>query len=216
MATKKTTPNKKVTSSNKTLSLDKKFIFQILVIVLLGAGVFLFAKKYRGLLLAGTVNTKPVTRWELNKAMVKQYGKQVFDEIVSEKLLAAVAKRENITVNPEDLDAEVAKITEQVGGEDALNQTLEQYGMTRESLRERLNTTILQQKIADKLFGAEIEVTDEEVSAAYDQNKDLYGDKTLEDVKADLVDQLKGQKLQEKFFNWFQEEKSKAQINNYL
>lgn len=221
MAKKITTPNKKVTNlkesqAAKTLSLNKKFIFQVLMIMILGTGVFFFAKKYRGLFLAGTVNTKPITRWELNKAMTKQYGKQVLDEMVAEKLLTSLAKKENVTVSSEDIDTEIAKITEQVGGEDALNQTLEQYGMTRDSLRERLSTTLLQKEIAEKLFGSEVNVTDEEVNTTYEQNKDFYGEKTLDNVKADLIEQLKGQKLQQKFSAWFETQKNEAQINIYL
>lgn len=221
MSTKKTTPNKKVTTNKennatKRPSLNNKFIFQIFIIIVLGTGVFFFAKKYRGLFLAGTVNTTPITRWELNKAMAKQYGKQVLDEMVAEKLLTSLAEKESVAVTPEDINDEVAKITEQVGGEDALNQTLTQYGMTRDSLRERLKTTLLQKKIAEKLFSSEIEVTDEEVNTAYDQNKDFYGDKTLDDVKADLIEQLKSQKLQQKFSTWFEDQKTKAQINIYL
>lgn len=215
MATKKKT-SPITNNAVLTLKQNRKFIVQIAVIVVLGLAVFFIAKKYRGMIIAATVDTTPITRWQLNKRMAAQYGDQVLEEIIGETLLLKTAKKEGLTVSQSDIDQEIETIKEQLGGEEGLNQALVQYGMSIEDLKTRLQTSLLQQKLAEKLFGDQVEVTQEEVEQTYESNKEYYTDKTLEEVQEEIAKQLKEQKLQEKFFAWFEEQKTKAQINTYL
>lgn len=191
----------------------KKFIWILLLVVLVGAGI-LFAKKYKGLVIAGTVNGKAITRWELEKAMNDRYAKSTFDDLASTLLLQQLAAQNGISASQEDINKEVAATEDRLGGKEALAQTLERIGYTDARFREEIATQVLVKKLAEKLFKAE--VTDEEVSKFYQENKTLFPDKKFDEVKADIRQNLEQQKLQEQFTAWFQEQRKNALVVSYI
>ena len=227
MATKKTkTPRAKVTKivqevevstakTTKKLSGNKmNFIAKVLLVVIIGVALFMLANKYRGLVLAGVVNKTPITRWQLNQAMAKRYGKTTLDELVSNSLIKQEAAKANVTVAAEEIAAEVKKLEERIGGEAALKDALVQYGLTQKELEEQIRVSILQKKIieAQNSFA----VTEEEVKEYFKTNATSFANKKLEEVKDEITALLKDQKMQQAFATWFAEVKSKARIESYL
>ena len=68
------------------------FLVKLLFVVIFGTLLYFLALKYRGF--SGcTINSMPVSRLELNAKMSERYGKQAFEEIVNEKLLASEIKK---------------------------------------------------------------------------------------------------------------------------
>jgi len=86
------------------------FAVKLVLIVALGTVLYLLAQKYRGHFLAGTVNSSPILRWELNQKMAEKYGKQTFDEIVNQRLLESELKKNNIVISDKEVSDETAKI----------------------------------------------------------------------------------------------------------
>lgn len=192
----------------------RKFILLLIILVaLIGAGLFV-TKKYKGLIIAGTVNGKAVTRWELEKAMNERYAQATFDDLASNLLLQQLAAQNGVSVTLSEVDAEVAATEERLGGAEALAATLERIGYTDKRFREEMSTQVMVRKLAEKLFT--IEVTDEEVASFYEENKTLFPDKTFDEVKADIVSNIEQQKLQEQFTTWFQEQRATAAVVSYL
>ena len=79
MPTKKTKKTIKVIKKLRTepiseVVVQKKsatpiFFVKLLLVISIGAVVFLLAQKYKSQIIAGTVNKSPIMRWELNAKM---------------------------------------------------------------------------------------------------------------------------------------------------
>lgn len=236
MATKKKTAEKvKVTSIKKTTkkaaplevvqitptvkktlpkSSSRRFVLNLLLVILVGATIFLLAKRYRGMFIAGIVNKSPISRFELNKVLVDRYGSTVLEELVNERLLSQAAKENKIEVTEEEINNEIKKLEESLGGKTNLENAMLQYNIDENGLKKQVELRLTQQKLMDKLFT--IEVTQEEVEEYYATNKAAFEGKGLNEVKDQISTDLKDQKRQQKFSEWFQELKAKSQVANYL
>lgn len=190
------------------------FFAKLLVLVLIGVAIFWVVRKYRGSIIAAVVNKAPIMRYELNQKLVERYGQTVLDEMVNERLLGQLAKKEGITVTSEDIQKERDALKERLGGEENLQTALQQYGLTEADLNSQITLKLYQQRLAEKLF--KVEVSDEEVKTFFDDNKTLYEGKKFDDVKGEIKESLKQQKLQQEFSQWFEEQRKAAQIQTYI
>lgn len=192
----------------------KKAVLVLLSLLLIVALGVLVAKKYKSLFVVGKVNGQFITRLELEKSMNDRYAKATFDDLASTNLLYQLAASNGVTVSDEELQKEISDTETRLGGKEALNSTLDRMGYTQQRFTGEMNMLVLEKKLAAKLFKAE--VSDEEVAKFYTDNKTLFPDKKLDEVKADITNNLVSQKLQQQFTTWFQEQKDKAVITSYL
>jgi foldase protein PrsA len=223
-ASKKTTSSTKVTKSkvekaqiNTTkkpaIKRNRKLIKTLLIITLVGAvAVGLIALKDH--FIVATVNGKPITRWELTKELEKQAGQQILESMVVENIINQESSKLNIAVTQEDIDGEIDKIREQVSSQGtSLEDALAQRSMTLQDLQKQIKT----QKKLEKLLQDRIEVTEEEVTTYYDENKDtLYKDLDEATAKEQIKEEIKAQKMQYEASAYIEELKSKANIKHYL
>ncbi len=190
------------------------FIVKLLLIVALGSALYLLAQKYRGHFLAGTVNAQPITRWELNNKMAEKYGKQTFDEMVNEKLLASELKKNNIVISEDEIKAELDKIIKEYGGDEAFKSALAQYGLSEEKAKESIRQSLALKKLIEKTY--KIEITDAQVKKYFDDNKKNYANKKFEEVSAEIKDTLYQQEVYAKSQEWFTGIRKSAKIVSYL
>ncbi len=195
-------------------ALPKKTVLVLLSLLLIVSLGLLVAKKYKKLFLVGMVNNQFITRWQLEKSMNDRYAKTTFDDLASTAVLYQLAAKNGVSVSAEELKKEVADTETRLGGKEALNSTLDRMGYTKERFTNEMTMLVMEKKLAEKLFKAE--VTDAEVSKFYTDNKTLFPDKKLDEVKADIKNNLTQQQLQQQFTTWFQAEKEKAIIKSYL
>ena len=235
MATKKkTTTSKKTTQVRRTTlkeaimatpthpsiprlplpTLNTRFIVNLLLVLLVGATIFFFAKRYRSFFISGMVNKSPISRFELNQVLVKRYGRTVLEELINERLLKQAASENQITVVDNDVDDELKKLEDSLGGKENLSSAMEQYGLSDQDLRKQISLRLLQQQLAEKV--SSVQVSDEEVRAYFDANKSVFEGKKFDEVKEGIFKDLKTQKLQQEFGKWFEGYKIKAQISIYL
>ena len=186
-------------------------LLSFLLIISLGV---LAAKKYKSLFVVGKVNGQFITRLELEKSMNDRYAKATFDDLASTNLLYQLASQNGVTVSDEELNKEISDTETRLGGKEALNSTLDRMGYTKERFTKEMTMLVLEKKLAAKIFKAE--VSDEDVAKFYTDNKTLFPDKKLDEVKADITNNLVSQELQQQFTTWFQEQKDKAVIKSYL
>ncbi|KKT44318.1 MAG: Bacterial trigger factor like protein [Candidatus Collierbacteria bacterium GW2011_GWF2_44_15] len=217
---RKTEIIKDIQAKNAEIKVVKKnnmsFVIKLIAVILLGTAAFLLAQKYRSVFVAGMVNTRPVTKWELNRRLVERYGKVAFDEIVTEVLLMDAAKENGVTVSKQEIEAEVALNETNYGGKDALREMAKTAGITTDKqLNDFFELKLTVSKLQEKLFPEE--VTDEEIKTYYDENKELvYKDKSLDDVKEEIKSQLLQQKVSQKFSEWFGKLREDAKISNFM
>ncbi len=190
------------------------FYPKLILIIAIGSILFLLAQKYRGQFIAGTVNSIPVTRYELNKRMSEKYGKQAFDEIVSERLLLQEVKKNNIVVTENEVADEMAKIIKDYGSEDAFKAALTQYGLTADKAKESIKQSLSLKKMIEKTY--QIQVSDEAVKKYFTDNATLYTGKKLEEVVSNIKDTLYQQEVYAKTQEWFTGIRKTAKVVSFI
>ncbi|NIK78149.1 foldase protein PrsA [Paenibacillus castaneae] len=128
-----------------------------------------------------TVNGEKISKDKLYDALVAAGGPATLDNLITEQLIQQEAKAGSITVSDADVDAEIKLIKENFGTDEEFNSVLAQYNMTLDSLKKdtRINLTIR------KILEPKTKVTDEDVKAYYDANKESLG--TPEQIQASHI-----------------------------
>ncbi len=201
---------RRIKQSRQMGRMNKKSMIALVVFVVV-CGI-LYA--IRGFLVAVTVDGIPISRWSIIRELEQKSGEQALDAVVTKKLIATAARKAGIVVSPADIDKEVASVTEQVtkqGGTLAL--ALEQQGMTEADFRDQ----IVLQKELEKILGDSVRVTDDDVNQYITQTKATAPKGTSDDdFKAQIREQLKGQKFNMAASKWVTDAKAKAQITYFV
>ena len=128
-----------------------------------------------------TVDGEKITKDELYDILVKAHGQEAVDALIEEKIIELEVKKEKIEVPEEEVDAELEKYIENMGGEETYKALLEQNGMTEKEFK----TTIVEYLSLRKMIEPRIEVTEEEVKAYFEENKEALGE--AEQVEASHI-----------------------------
>ncbi|OGD83322.1 hypothetical protein A2572_04615 [Candidatus Collierbacteria bacterium RIFOXYD1_FULL_40_9] len=190
------------------------FSYKLILVIVLGVLSYMLATKYRNLIVVGTVNNMPVSRYELNRVMAEKYGKQTFEDLVNERLLAQEIKKQGIVITEEEVKVEVDKITKEYGSEENFKAALEQYGLTLEKAKESIRKNLGFKKLVEKT--SKIEITDEAVKKYFDDNKTIYAGKKLDEVKDSIKDSLYQQELYQKSQELFTGVRQSAKVSSFL
>lgn len=116
-----------------------------------------------------TVNGEDITQRELYEAMLANGGREVLEQLITERLVEQEARRRQVTVSEDEIRQELDSLKQQYG-EDVLRALLERQGMTEEDLRHNIRINVL----LEKLVASDVKVSDEDVRAYYDENRDQF------------------------------------------
>ncbi len=189
--------------------IDSKTLVKALIFLLILALVYLVKDE----VIVASVNGKPITRIALIRNLEKQAASSTLENMTLQMLVEQQLKKEGIKVSDEEMDAELKKIEEQLAAQGQnLDDLLKAQSLTRAAVKEQLALS----KGMEMLLSDKITVTAEEVTAYFEENKELLGkDVKFEDIKADIENQLKQQKLATEQQKWFAELKKNAKINYF-
>ena len=191
------------------LKLNKK-IKRIIILVagILAAGFLLFF--FRSIFVVAVVNNRPVSRFTFDRELERQAGKQILENMVTQKLIFQEAKKLKVIVEQKEIDEKVKEIETQYGfKESELDSFLTMQGQTRKDFDESIKLQV----IVEKILGKDIVISDEEAKKYFDDNKTSFDAKsTFEKEKEGIVKQLKQEKLSEKITTWLTDLKGKAKI----
>lgn len=200
----------KTEQPSKPMKVKKVYVIGVLVILVVAALLYLG----RGLLVAAVVNGQPISRVEVVQESEKQTGKQALDSLVRNALIEQEARKQNVTVSDQEVDAEVKKVEGSLSKQgQKLDQVLEMQGMTREDLRKlmRLN------KLLEKIVGKDVKVTDKDIDSYIEKNKDTLPENQDEkQLRASVKDRLQQQMLSEKVQAWLQGVQGKANVMYFV
>ena len=118
-----------------------------------------------------TVDGEKILQTELDEALRSQYGAEMLDTLIDNKIIELEAKKENITVSDDAIKAEYDELVESYGGEDTLQETLDANGLTKDSVKDNIRMYLLTKNV----IAASIDITDEELTQYFEENKDVYG-----------------------------------------
>ncbi|WP_310549996.1 peptidylprolyl isomerase [Paenibacillus glufosinatiresistens] len=132
-----------------------------------------------------SVNGEKITEKDLYNELKKTAGednlKSIVQSMISERLIDQEAEKAKVTVTDADIEEELKKITDRLGGEEALNNALSQSGMTLANLKEQIPSQVKLRKI----LTPQIKVTDEDIQNYFNENKESLGNK--EEVRASHI-----------------------------
>jgi len=188
----------------------KPHIIIIAVILLILVGLF-FAKS---LFIAATVNNTPISRIAVIRDLEKQGGKQTLEGLITDTLILQEAKKQQVTVDQKEIDDELKKAEAQLA---ANGQTLDQVLQTRGLTKEGVMQLIRKQKLIEKMIGKDISISDQETDTYIEKNKDsLPQSSDSAKLRQSIKDQLKQQKLSDKYQSWIAELQKNAKINYFV
>lgn len=122
-----------------------------------------------------------ISKEELYDEMVELYGAATVDQIISDKIVAAEAKKQKITITSKEINEELDQLKESYGGEDAFNQVLESNNTTLAALKDDITDYLTLRELLEK----EIEISSEDLQTYFEENKDSLGE--AEQVKASHI-----------------------------
>ncbi|MED4163118.1 SurA N-terminal domain-containing protein [Halalkalibacterium halodurans] len=136
---------------------------------------------------------------EEGKQMISLIEEQTIEQLINEQLLQQAATEKEIEVSEEEIDEELAFIVAQFSSEEALMEALEEGGSSMDELREEIEHYVRQQKYVEEETEA-INVTEEEIQARYEEEKQYYTEDelpTFEELQSNIEQRLIAEKEQE-------------------
>ena len=114
-----------------------------------------------------------MTAEELRRNLPKLEAKAL-EQAIGAKLLLDQAQRLDLPVTAKDVDAEVARVVQQVGGEENYKKALAAQGITEEAFRRELEKGARVNMLVGQACAHVQDPTEEEVTAFYEAHKSEY------------------------------------------
>ncbi|TWT06712.1 foldase [Planococcus sp. CPCC 101016] len=117
-----------------------------------------------------SVGDAEISKDALYEKMVASSGAATLDAMISNEVVKQEADKADIKITKEELEAEMAVYEESYGGAEALEQALAASGMSIADLKEETETYLK----VEKIIGPDIEITDDQISAYFEENKEAF------------------------------------------
>jgi len=140
------------------------------VLLIVSLLLHVFGSRARSAEAVATVNGVKITKDELFDEMAAYGGSSVLDDLIRQEVIRQAVEEAGKTASDEEVQARMEKFAEPYGSMDAFLAEIAYYGYSEEMLREQVATQI---KI-EKIIGADVAVTDEEIAAYFEENKDSF------------------------------------------
>lgn len=198
-----------VANNNKKKAIILKLAIIIACVIVVGALIF----TYKDLFIAATVNGSPISRLAVIHELESRSGKSVLDNIIVEKIVDNEARKKEIRVSDDEVNAEINNLEQQIKAQGGtLDQMLAFQGMTLNILKNQ----ILIQKKLEKLLADKIQVSDAEVEKYIKDNKVVIPKGEDAAYKDQITEQLKQQKLSTEANSFIGSLKSQAVIRYFV
>jgi hypothetical protein len=118
----------------------------------------------------------------------------------------------------QDADTQLQKLKSQRFKTDAaFEQALRRHGLTQLDLRTQFEWQLTVLKFIDVRFSHAVLITDEDIEAYYNQHaaelrREYPGKSSLDDLREQIRDILNGEKVNQQFFAWLDEQRKDAKI----
>lgn len=120
---------------------------------------------------AAVVGEKTISEAEWIAALKEKYGQQVLEDMIEREVVFQEAERLGLTVDPQRVEEEIARIRESYGpGQDFETALREQAGTDLDALRREITYQLLLQELATH----DVAVSDDEMLAYFNQRKERY------------------------------------------
>lgn len=157
---------------------------------------------------------------EAGNTFLTEYRKHVLDKLIEQELQKQKMDELGIEVTDEEIQEQIDNIIEnndQFEDEKSLEDYLKNnQNMSLDDLKASIRQNLRQQKLREEVTG-QVEVTEDEITSFYEQNKQSYTDdegnvKSLEEVRDQIEGTLRNQKSNEAWTEWLEGVKEEAEI----
>jgi foldase protein PrsA len=152
----------------KNLFKNKLTYIWLAIIVVIIAAVLIFT--LGGKDTVAEVGGEKITKDELYDTLVKYYGADTVNVMITNKIVELEAEKEDITITDAEIQKEMDKMSEAYGGQEAFEQQLALSGSTTEDIKTDIELYLM----TVKLLEPQIEITDEEISTYFEENKEAF------------------------------------------
>lgn len=118
----------------------------------------------------GSFGDTKISKDELYDTLVAQYGNQALEVLLVNEVAKKEAEKMKISVEDTELDEEINLLSEQYGGMEAFNEVLASSNLTVEDVKKDIKSNLILEKVLSK----DIKVSDDEIKAYFDENKDSF------------------------------------------
>lgn len=127
---------------------DRRWVKPAVVVAAVLAGLALFWYRTASWPIVATVNSQPITRYEVNKLLYSRLGEQALESIIVDRAIAQELAKKQIRVSAADVDGRIGEIKSQFGGEEAFNEMLKFQNTSQSELRRQIELQIGVEKLA--------------------------------------------------------------------
>ncbi|MEK5441032.1 MULTISPECIES: peptidylprolyl isomerase [Bacillaceae] len=117
-----------------------------------------------------SVNGEKISEKDLHDLLVSQYGLDALDMLITDKIIELEMEKENIEVTQKELEEEMKANADSYGGEEAFEEILASSGVDVSTIEKNIEMYLA----TNKLLEPRIEITEEEMTAYFEENKDSY------------------------------------------
>ncbi|MFA6321634.1 MAG: peptidylprolyl isomerase [Candidatus Omnitrophota bacterium] len=165
------------------------------VLMLIGLSVCIPRALYCELIdkVAIVVNDEIITDREIERQLAPLYAKyktiysgpkliemlegakqKVAQQMIEDRLLFSEAKKQNIEIDPKEIDAKVDEVIKNMGSREAFDRALLEQQITIKDLKEKYKQQILTRRVIDHKIGGTVIVTPVEIEAYYSKNVEEF------------------------------------------
>ena len=193
-------------------SLKKKHTLRMAIIAVVLIVLGTFALKYRYFVVPATVNGQPIFAWNYVAKLHQLAGEQILNQLIAERVILQEAMKNGVSVTPEEFDAEVKKVEDQLTESGGLDTFLTSQSMTRKEFESQMRLSLMVKKLVE----TEVSVSDDEINKEYTENATDYTDMDENQAKQKIQLNLREQKIQEEITPWLEGLKTNANIQILL
>lgn len=115
------------------------------------------------------VNGTRISKSKWHDRLETAYGSSVASQLIDDQIIENEAKKEDVSVSEEEIDQEVDRIVESIGGQEMFESALEANNITLEELRGQIEVDLL----ATAILAPDLEYTEEDVKDFFSQYSDV-------------------------------------------
>ena len=150
-----------------------------------------------------TIYGEHITEAQLNEKLTQQYGMEVLDQLVSNKVIELEAKKQKVTIEESAITEEYERYIADFEGEEELKKLLSSYKMTTDDVKYDIKIFLLTQKLMEDYLA----LSEEDVKAYFEEYKTVFteDDAPLEEVRDEVYAALLEQRMNEQYEKWINE-----------
>lgn len=188
---------------------SKKQVSLIIILAII-ASLYLL----RSLFFVAFVNGFPIMRIEFTKELERNFGQETLDNLITKKLILQEASKKGVAVSNDEVEEEIDNISSLIESQgSSLDLVLSSQGQTIKDLEENIRI----QKTVEKILEDKVTVPEEDLIEYFDNNSELYGeDADFAELKEDIRQQLRQEKLSSEFETWINHLKTESKIIYFL